>query len=191
MVHDKPAKKSKAYNNYSNNNDNNSNDNNTSVEVPSYFNTDTYIIDDLDQKLLELILKGYENRKIATEVKTPLSTIQRRIKKIIENQYISRKNELNYKKLGLRKGYLQISIRGDKTYEVTGKLTRINGITAISEVTGNFDVLCVCVFKDTDDLFRLLEDIKTIERVHEVSWSEEVRSIEVQEKLASLGVRLL
>ena len=181
MVHDKPTKKSKAYNNYSNNNDNNSNDN----------NTDTYIIDDLDQKLLELILKGYENKKIATEVKTPLSTIQRRIKKIIENQYISRKNELNYKKLGLRKGYLQISIRGDKTYEVTGKLIGINGITAVSEVTGSFDILCVCVFKDTDDLFRLLEDIKTIERVHEVSWSEEVRSIEVQEKLASLGVSML
>jgi hypothetical protein len=63
MVHGKPAKKSKVYNNYSNNNDNNSNysnNNNKSVGVPSHFNTDAYIIDDLDQKLLELILKGYE-----------------------------------------------------------------------------------------------------------------------------------
>lgn len=57
MVHDKPAKKSKVYNNYSNNNDNNSNYS-KSVGVPSYFNADTYIIDNLDQKLLELILKG-------------------------------------------------------------------------------------------------------------------------------------
>jgi len=50
--------------------------------------------------------------------------------------------------------------------------------------------LCVCVFKETDDLFRLLEDIKTIERIHEVAWSEEVRSIDIQEKFMSLGVRL-
>ena len=188
MVHDKPAKNSKEYNNYFNKNDNNSNKNDKSIDVPSHFNT--YIMDDLDQKLLGLILKGYENKKIATEIKTPLSTIQRRIKKIIENQYITRKSELNYKKLGLRKGYLQISVRGDKTYEVTEKLTGINGITALSEVTGSYDILCVCVFKETDDLFRLLEDIKTIERIHEVTWSEEVRSIEIQEKFASLGVRL-
>ncbi|HJT48609.1 MAG TPA: hypothetical protein VJ729_10555, partial [Nitrososphaeraceae archaeon] len=46
---------------------------------------------------------GYENKKIAVEVKTPLSTIQRRIRNLFENQYVSRKNELNYKKLGLRK----------------------------------------------------------------------------------------
>ncbi|MBV9179591.1 MAG: Lrp/AsnC family transcriptional regulator [Nitrososphaeraceae archaeon] len=194
MIYDKPAKKSKVYNNYSNNNDNNSNNSNNdnkSVDVQSHLNTNTYAIDDLDQKLLELILKGYENKKIATEVKTPLSTIQRRIKKITENQYISRKNELNYKKLGLRKGYLQISIRGDKSYEVVEKLTGVGGIIAISEVTGNFDILCTCIFRDTDDLFRLLEKIKTIERVQEISWSEEVRFLEIEEKLASLSVSLL
>jgi DNA-binding Lrp family transcriptional regulator len=192
MIHGKPAKKNKVYNNYSDNNENNSNNNNNnnkSIGVPSRFNTDAYIVDDLDQKLLELILKGYENKKIATEVKTPLSTIQRRIKKITENQYISRKNELNYKKLGLRKGFLQILLKGDQSGEVVKKLAEFEGITAISEVTGNFDILCICVFKDTDDLFRLLENIKTIERVHEVSWSEEVRSIDIQEKLVSFGIR--
>lgn len=190
MIFKKPAKKSSANNNYSNNNGNNSN-NNENVGVPSHLNTDTYTIDDLDQKLLELILKGYENKKIATEVKTPLSTIQRRIKKILENQFISRRNELNYRKLGLRKGYLQISLKGDKSSLVVEELTRVHGIVAISEVTGSYDILCICVFRDTHDLFRLLENIKTIERVNEVSWSEEVRLLEVQERLASLGVRLL
>jgi DNA-binding Lrp family transcriptional regulator len=138
---------------------------------------DTYLIDNLDQKLLELLIKGYENKKIATEVKTPLSTTQRRIKKIFENQYISRKNELNYKKLGLRKGYLQISLKGDKSYEVAQKLAGINGITATSEVKGSFDILCICVFRDTDELFSLIEKIKTIEEIDKVAWAEEVRSI--------------
>ena len=35
---------------------------------------------------------------IAAEVKTPLSTMQRRIRKMCKKQYIKRKNELNYKK---------------------------------------------------------------------------------------------
>ena len=123
---------------------------------------------------------------IAAEVKTPHSTIQRRIRKIFKNQYIKRKNELNYKKLGLRKGYLQISLKGDKSYEIAQKLAGISGIVSVSEVSGNdFDILCVCIFKNTNDLFSLLENIKTIERIDKVAWAEEVHSIEVGEKTAA------
>jgi DNA-binding Lrp family transcriptional regulator len=175
MRKNKPAKNNRIYDNYNNYNQN--------IDVSPQLDFDTYIIDNLDQKLLELLLRGYENKKIATEVKTPLSTIQRRIRKIFENQYISRRNELNYKKLGLRKGYLQISLKGDKSYEVAHKLAGINGIISVAEVTGSFfDILCTYIFKNTDELFSLIENIKTIERIDKVAWSEEVRSIEIQEK---------
>ncbi|HJT47145.1 MAG TPA: hypothetical protein VJ729_03100 [Nitrososphaeraceae archaeon] len=103
MLNNKLAKRNKVYDN--------SNNSNKNIDVSSHLDLDTYLIDDLDQKLLELLRRGYENKKIAIEVKTPLSTIQRRIRNIFQNQYVSRKNELNYKKLGLRKGYLQISLR--------------------------------------------------------------------------------
>jgi DNA-binding Lrp family transcriptional regulator len=149
----------------------------------------SYMIDNLDQKLLELLIKGYENKKIATEVKTPLSTIQRRIRKIFENQYVSRENKLNYKKLGLRKGYLQISLQGGNSYEVAQKLASISGIISVSEVRGNdFDILCICMFKNTDALFSLIEDIKTMERINKVAWAEEVRSIAIElGKMAAFG----
>jgi DNA-binding Lrp family transcriptional regulator len=141
--------------------------------------------------MLELLIKGSENiyKKIAVEVKTPLSTIQRRIRKIFQNQYVSRKNELNYKKLGLRKGYLQISLRGDNSYEVAQKLVDTSGIISVSEVRGNdFDILCICVFKNTDELFSLIENIKIIERIDKVAWSEEVRSITSEVgKIAAFG----
>ena len=123
MINNKPAKRNKVYDNSSNKNKN--------FDVSSQLDLDTYMIDDVDRKLLELLVRGYENKKIAVEVKTPLSTIQRRIKKIFENQYVSRKNKLNYKKLGFRKGYLQISLRGDKSYEVSQKLAATNGIMAV------------------------------------------------------------
>src|SRR5918911_4610661 len=180
MVYNKLAKRNKVYDNSDNNNKN--------IDVSSQLDFDSYIIDDLDQKLLELLRKGYENKKIAIEVKTPLSTIQRRIRNIFQNQYVSRKNELNHKKLGLRKGYLQISLKGDKSYEVAQKLAGIRGVIGVSELTGHFDILCTCIFKNTEELFSLIENIKTIERIDKVTWSEEVHSvsIEVGEKIATL-----
>jgi len=166
MTNNKSHKKHKV-------NDNSNNDDGVFQLV-----SDTYIIDNLDQKLLELLIKGYENKKISAEVKTPLSTIQRRTKNIFENQFISRKNEINYKKLGLRKGYLQISLTGDKSYEVAQKLAGISGIISVSEVAGNdFDILCTCIFKNTDKLFSLIENIKTTEGIDKVACAEEVRSI--------------
>src|SRR5215831_17663488 len=88
--------------------------------------SDYKLIDGLDQKLIELLLKGYTNKKIALEAKSPLSTIQRRIRRIFEDQYLYKKNELNYKKLGLRKGYLLISLKGDDSNLV---VSTIKGIT--------------------------------------------------------------
>ena len=179
MTNNKLPKKRKVYD-ISNNND-------TALQLDA----DTHIIDNLDQKLLELLIKGYENKMIAVEVKTPLSTIQRRIRKIFENQYINRKNELNYKKLGLRKGYLQIKLKRGNSYEVAQKLAGTSGIISVSEVRGNdFDILCICIFKNTEELFSLIENIKTIERINNVAWAEEVRSLPTEvEKIAAFGSR--
>jgi len=180
MRKNKPAKNNRVHDNSNNNKEN--------FDVLSQLDLDTYIIDNLDQKLLGFLLKGYQHKKIALEVKTPLSTIQRRIRKIFENQYVSRKNELNYKKLGLRKGYLQITLRGDKSYEIAQKLVGISGIISVSELTGSFDILCTCIFKNTDELFSLIENIKTIERIDKVAWVEEVRSKEVRQ--AAFGLKV-
>jgi DNA-binding Lrp family transcriptional regulator len=138
---------------------------------------DYKLIDKIDQRLIDLLLRGYTNKKIALEAGSPLSTIQRRIRKIFENEYIHKKNELNHRKLGLRKGYLLISLKGDYSDQVARKISSIEGIVCISLVTGSIDILCVCLFIDTNHLFKIIESIKTVERVEKVSWSEEVRVI--------------
>jgi DNA-binding NarL/FixJ family response regulator len=48
--------------------------------------SDYKLIGEIDQKLIELLIKGYSNKKIASEAKSPLSTIQRRIRRIFEAQ---------------------------------------------------------------------------------------------------------
>lgn len=142
---------------------------------------DYKLIDKIDQILIDLLLKGYTNKKIALEANSPLSTIQRRIRKIFENEYMYKKNELNHKKLGLRKGYLFISLKGNYSEQVAQKISNIKGITGVSLVTGSIDIQCGCLFRDTNDLFNIIESIKTIDRVDKVSWSEEVRIIPTKE----------
>jgi len=157
-------------------------DNNSSVNNDNINQQNDYkLIDKIDQKLIDLLLKGYTNKKIAFEANSPLSTIQRRIRKIFENEYIHKKNELNHRKLGLRKGYLLISLKGDYSYQVAQKISSLKGITYVSLVTGNIDILCVCLFRDTNDLFKIIESIKAIERVDKVTWAEEVRLIPTEE----------
>jgi DNA-binding Lrp family transcriptional regulator len=146
---------------------------------------DYKLIDEIDQKLLELLLKGYTNKRIALEAKSPLSTIQRRIRKIFENEYIYKKTELNHKRLGLRKGYLLISLKGDYSSLIAQKVSLIKGITCVSLVTGSIDILCTCLFKETSDLFKMIESVKTIERVDKVSWAEEVHDIPSNETTIS------
>lgn len=48
-------------------------------------------------------------------------------------------------------------------------------------MTGSIDIQCGCLFRDTNDLFNIIESIKTIDRVDKVSWSEEVRIIPTKE----------
>jgi hypothetical protein len=162
-------------------NSNSFNDNNDIINQQN----DYKLIDKIDQRLIALLLRGYTNKKIALEAGSPLSTIQTRIRKIFENEYVHKKNELNHRKLGLRKGYLLISLKGNYSDQVAQKISSIKGITCISLVTGSIDILCVSLFKDTYHLFKIIESIKTIERVEKVSWSEEVHVIPAKEMTVS------
>ena len=138
-------------------------------------------LDKTDQQLIKLLLEGYSNKKIALQAKSPLSTIQRRIRKLFENEYVIKRNEMNHKKLGLRKVYLLVSLKGDFSTPIAQKISNIRGITFIALVTGGIDILCICIFKDTDNLFKIIENIRAIERVDKVTWSEEVSTIPIRE----------
>jgi len=118
-----------------------------------------------------LLLKGYTNKRISIEAESPLSTIQRRIRKIVGNEYVHRKTESNHKKIGLRKGYLLISLKGDHSKLVAGYIKNNRNYLCI---VGSIDILCACLFRETSDLFKITETIKTIENVDKVSWAEEL-----------------
>ena len=74
-----------------------------------------------------------------------------------------------------------ISLKGDDSNLVAQKISTIRGITCVSLVTGIIDILCACLFREIADLFKIIETIKTIEKVDKVSWTEEVNNIPSKE----------
>ena len=138
-------------------------------------------IDATDQRLIELLLKGYTNKMIALHSRSPLSTIQRRIRRIFERDYIVRKNEINHKKLGLRKVYLLVTLKGDFSQQIANKISVIQGVTFVSIVTGGIDILCICIFRSTSELFKIIERIRIIEGVDRVTSLEEISTVSKNE----------
>jgi len=65
-----------------------------------------------------------------------------------------------------------ISLKGDHSNLVVKKVSTIRGVTSVSLVTGSVDIMSTCLFRETADLFNIIESIKNIENVDKVSWAE-------------------
>ena len=49
--------------------------------------------------------------------------------------------------------------------------------------------MSTCLFRETADLFKIIESVKSIERVNNVSWAEEVQDIPSKEAIFSFIVQ--
>ena len=56
-------------------------------------------IDDIDMKVIEFLTFGFNNKQISSKLKVPLSTIQRRTRKLAEKKLIVTRTEPNYRGL--------------------------------------------------------------------------------------------
>src|SRR5215211_1277011 len=88
---------------YRKNNDLRINNNNN-----NHHNNNLVNIDIIDKKIIELLIANHDNSFISQKLEIPLSTIQRRTRKLFEKEIISTKIELNYEKLGYKRGLLHV-----------------------------------------------------------------------------------
>ena len=132
------------------------------------------IIDNIDKKIIELLLSNHDNSAIAKKLKIPLSTIQRRTRKLFEKELVSTKVELNYQKLGYKRGLLHIYLQKGLMEQIGKKIVEKKGMLSVSVHVGNSDLVALFVYRDTKDLIETMGEIKEIEGVDRVLWSEEV-----------------
>ena len=136
-----------------------------------------YGLDEKDKEILQLLLIGNSNRSIATKLKIPLSTVQRRTRKLFQRDILRTKYELNYNKLGLRRGLLHVYLKNGNIQAIANRLLKIPGVKSTSIHIGNSDIVGLFVFQQTQDLLNIISECKKIDGIERVVWSEEVKEV--------------
>lgn len=134
----------------------------------------TTSIDNTDYRIIKLLIDGNSNKQVASKLKIPLSTIQRRARKIVEKGLIIPKVQLNHEKFGYRTGLLHIYVSNSHIKEIAKKVLDLKGVTAVEIHIGNSDVLADFAYRNSQDLLEMIIMIKNIIGVDKVIWSERI-----------------
>lgn len=138
-------------------------------------------IDKVDTRIIELLLAGRGNKYISSKTNIPLSTVQRRVRKLFEYELLSNKIEINYEKLGYKRGFLHVYVSDGVINKIGESLGERSGILSVAVHIGNSDLVAFFIYKDSKQLLEVISEVKVIEGVKSVLWSEEVYFIPVKE----------
>jgi DNA-binding Lrp family transcriptional regulator len=135
----------------------------------------------VDRKLLKLLLGSegtISSHELSEEAGVPVSTVQRR-RKHLEDEYILKHYAINPLKFGFRKVDLLIYTGGGGTMDIGRELMKREEVTYVARTIGEHTIdLRVEVFiRDNALLLNLLEDVKGMQGVRDVVWSEVVEEI--------------
>ena len=139
-------------------------------------------LDKTDFRIVSLLVLGYDNKKISSTLKIPLSTIQRRTRRILQSGMVTLEYQPNFKMLGIKKGLLHTYLRDGHIRKTAEKISRMEGILSVTIHVGNSDVVSEFVYDNSEELVDIVAAIKQIEGVERVVWSEEVFKLPTQKE---------
>lgn len=135
-------------------------------------------IDLLDSKILSLMISGLANKEMASRLKVPLSTIQRRTRKLVQEGIINYRAELNLQLIGFKKGLIHIYINNGNLDQIARKISTFEPVESVEIHIGNSDMIGNIIYKDSSHLLQTLSEIKRLDGVEKIVWSEEVYRIQ-------------
>ncbi|KAG2472569.1 MAG: hypothetical protein NPMRTH4_1920008 [Nitrosopumilales archaeon] len=126
-------------------------------------------MDENDKKILRNLLfdARLSARQLALKLGMSTVTILSRIKKL-ENQKIIKSYTaiLDHEKLGYDlTAIIEIIAKKDKIIEVEERLSKIENVCAVYDVTGSTDTLLVAKFKERSELSKFVKNLSTIPNV--------------------------
>jgi Lrp/AsnC family transcriptional regulator for asnA, asnC and gidA len=133
--------------------------------------------DQLDSKIMSLMAYGLANKEISARLKVPLSTIQRRTRKLIESGIVSMRAEINFEMLGIKKGMIHVYLHDGNIDQIAHKVGNMDTIDSVEIHIGNSDLIANILYTDSKQLLQTISDIKKTEGVDRIMWSEEVYNI--------------
>jgi DNA-binding Lrp family transcriptional regulator len=136
-------------------------------------------LDDTDFRIISLLVTNHDNKKISDYLRIPLSTIQRRVRNIMLSGIVTSKVEPNFKRLGIKKGLLHVYLSDGDIKSSTSEVAGMDGVLSASVHVGNSDIVSEFVYEDSEQLVDTISNIKHMNGVDRVLWSEEVYSVPV------------
>ena len=136
----------------------------------------------IDRKILKILLtpNGHlkSTKSISTKLGLPITTVRRRRKRL-EDKFLKVQYVLDIEKFGWRRIDFFISIRNGLVNGVANKLMELNDVTYVGKSIGEhtIDLRVETILKDNVVLLDLLEQIKGMEGVKDVVWSEIVNVV--------------
>jgi DNA-binding Lrp family transcriptional regulator len=134
-------------------------------------------IDELDAKMMTLMLMGHANKEISKRLKVPLSTVQRRTRRLVANELVSVRAEVNLDNIGIKRGMIHVYLVDGNIDQVARKISTFDAVTSVGIHIGNSDLIANTVYKDSWQLLQTISNIKELEGVDRILWSEEVYNL--------------
>ena len=134
-------------------------------------------ISQIDRKILKILLtpngRDKSTKSISTKLGIPVTTIRRRRKRL-EDKFLKMHYVLDIEKFGWRRVDFFVSIRNGMVNAVAKKLMEFDDVTYVGKSIGEhtIDLRVETIVKDNSVLLDVLEQIKGMEGVKDVVWSE-------------------
>jgi hypothetical protein len=147
------------------------------LQSVSSIDNDKLKFDKVDFKIITLLILGYDNKKISSTLKIPLSTIQRRTRIILLSKIINQEYIPNFKILGIKKGILHIYLRDGSLKQRADTISKLDGVLSVSIHVGNSDIVAEFVYDNSECLVDIISEIKHMQGIEKVNWSEEIYKV--------------
>ena len=130
--------------------------------------------DKIDIQILELLTENHSNMHISKTLRIPLSTIQRRVRKLIGKGFVTSRNYIDFTKFGFKLGSLHIYLKNGNVNSILDKVSKLKGVISLEVHIGNLDIIAKVVYNQGLDLLDLITNIKNMEGIDRIVWSERI-----------------
>jgi DNA-binding Lrp family transcriptional regulator len=130
----------------------------------------------LDKKILKVLLhpsRRISSHALAAKLGIPRTTIQRR-RAYLEKHFLEFAYSLKLKDLGYRRVDLMIYTGGGSTSAIASKLLEREEVVYVGKSIGEhtIDLRAEVIIKDNAQLLDMMEEVKAMQSVRDVVWSE-------------------
>jgi DNA-binding Lrp family transcriptional regulator len=131
--------------------------------------------ENLDAKLVNALLgDGRASlRSLAEELDVSVTTVSNHLRDLEDEGVIEGYTpRVNYDALGYDvTAIIQLKVEGSALPEITGRLREQNQMISVYEVTGDYDIIAIGKFKDTDGMNRQIKALLTDQDIRESNTS--------------------